>query len=275
LECDLAKSLIADEQHGPLDPDRRAELEAHLETCAACRHEDAAETALSEALERKLPQYAAPLALKRKLARLHGGHGFAEGVATTSPSKARFPAAQRRAAGYSFLALAIAAAILALYWRGQKLDLIAEARLGDEAVNDHLRVLDGDEPLAIVSSGIHEVKPWFAGKLDFAPALPFAGDEEFPLRGGAVSHFLDRKAATVVYGRRLHTISLFVFRAAGLTWPERDLVPMGHVEARLGTSRGFATILWRDGELGYALVSDVDPKELFRLGVRVAGDARN
>ncbi len=34
--------------------------------------------------------------------------------------------------------------------------------------------------------------------------------------------------------------------------------------------RGFSVILWRDGELGYALVSDLNTDELMRLATAVA-----
>src|SRR5947209_13571922 len=49
---------------------------------------------------------------------------------------------------------------------------------------DHLRVLSSQHPLDVESGGIHQVRPWFAGRLDFAPEVPFVGDEDFPLRRG-------------------------------------------------------------------------------------------
>ena len=145
----------------------------------------------------------------------------------------------------------------------------ATAQLETEAVNDHLRILYSEHPIEVESGGIHQVKPWFTGRLDFAPALGFAGDAEFPLQGGAVSWFLDRKAAAFVFKRRLHTISLFVFRADGLPWPTSGLVPVGRVMARPGRVRGFNVLSFRDGELGYALVSDVDANDLAALCGRI------
>jgi hypothetical protein len=69
--------------------------------------------------------------------------------------------------------------------RGRLPDASAqELRLEEESVNDHLRLLAG-APLTTVTGGLHEVKPWFGGKLDFAPSLHFAGDGDFPLMGGA------------------------------------------------------------------------------------------
>jgi anti-sigma factor RsiW len=147
------------------------------------------------------------------------------------------------------------------------------SRMVAEAVNDHLRILASQHPLEVESGGMHQVKPWFAGRLDFAPVVRFEGDGDYPLRGGAIGYYLDRKAAVFVFGRRLHTISLFVFRADGLPWPSRGLETVGNARARVSASRGYTSILWREGELGYALVSDVDPAELIRLAERLASGA--
>jgi anti-sigma factor RsiW len=45
---------------------------------------------------------------------------------------------------------------------------------------------------------------------------------------------------------------------------------MGGARAYVTTARGFSVILWRAGELGYALVSDVERPELTQLGVKLA-----
>jgi anti-sigma factor RsiW len=139
-----------------------------------------------------------------------------------------------------------------------------------EVVNDYLRVVSSQHPLEVESGGLHQVKPWFEGRLDFAPVVAFEGDQDFPLKGGSVGYFLDRKAAVFVYGRRLHNIALLVFRAEGLPWPTQGLEPMGSARASATVSRGFNVLLWRAGELGYALVSDVDAQELHRLGTKLA-----
>jgi anti-sigma factor RsiW len=143
-----------------------------------------------------------------------------------------------------------------------------------EAVNDHLRVLYGTRPIEIESGGVHQVKPWFEGRVDFAPVVGFGGDDDFPLEGGSIAYFIDRKAAAYVYKRRLHVITLFVYRADGLPWsplPTGSSVSLGHVHAKEVTTRGFHVILWRDGDLGYALVSDLDQRELEVLGGKIAG----
>jgi anti-sigma factor RsiW len=250
MDCAVARAHLLDAQAGRLAPDVEADLRAHVGACAACAHEDAAERALTDALERRLPLHPAPLALKRRLA-------------------ARWPAppaaARRRRPRWApWLAPAAAVAVLLvlavpLYRARRDTGLAA---VTGEAVEDHLRVLDPDRPLGVTSGGIHQVKPWFAGRLDFAPVVRFEGDAEFPLRGGAVDYVLGRRAAVLVYARRLHTVSLIVFRPEGVPLPPRGTAGR--------TLRGFHVLLWRDGDLGYALVSDLDPAELRELAGRLA-----
>jgi anti-sigma factor RsiW len=250
LDCTHARDLLIDDHRGRLDPAAIAALAAHLDGCDDCRHEDAVERVLTEQLEQRLPQYAAPLALKRRLA--------------TQVSGAPRPAP----AGRRVWRWALAATAAALLIGGLGLPWLAapdrRQELAAEAVNDHLRLLARTTPLDVESGDVHQVRPSFAGRLDFAPVVAFGGDAEFPLRGSTVEYFLDRRAAVVVYGRRLHTVTLLVFRADGLPWPRGA----GTVATQ---ERGFNVRLWRAQGLGYALVSDLDAAELARLATRLGG----
>ena len=263
MDCREAQTHLVDAQRGRLGPDLQGELRGHLDACAACSRVDAEEQVLTEILERRLPQHPASLALKRRLA--------AQQSASPAPTRSRWSRW-----GVSLLP-ALAVAVLLLVALPFYLERANVARTDEtanmvrETVNNYLRLLSSQHPLEIESGGIHQVKPWFEGRLDFAPVVSFEGDGEFPLRGGAVGYFLDRKAAIFVYSRRLHTISLFVFRAEGLPWPTRGLEPMGSARAFLTVSRGFNLALWRTGDMGYGLVSDLDARELLGLGARLAG----
>jgi anti-sigma factor RsiW len=259
MTCDEARRSLGDAERGRLSEAGERDLATHLEGCAACRHEDAAERALTEALARRLPRRSAPESLKRRI----------ESQVLAPAPAPRGRTAWRAAAPALAVGLAVAAGI-ALYYEGAVLPRArAVAQLETEAVNDHLRILYSEHPIEVESGGIHQVKPWFTGRLDFAPTVAFAGDDDFPLQGGAVSYFLDRKAAAFVFKRRLHTISLLVFRSDGLSWPTSGLVPVGRVMGRPARVRGFNALLWRDRELGYALVSDVDPADLLALGAKL------
>ena len=262
MTCHEARDRLLDAQRDRLTPEARAALRAHVQNCAACAHEETAEALLTEALEQRLPQHSAPVALKRRLA------------AGWPVATAEAPGPWRRWRPYLVPAAALAALLLVVLPLVQRRASERDAsRMVAEAVNDHLRILASQHPLDVESGGLHQVKPWFAGRLDFAPIVRFEGDADFQLRGGAVGYYLDRPAAVFVFGRRLHTISLFVFRADGLPWPRQGLQRIGGAQARVTTSRGFTSVLWRDDGLGYALVSDVDPADLTRLAERLAPGA--
>jgi anti-sigma factor RsiW len=142
--------------------------------------------------------------------------------------------------------------------------------LAEAGVAEHVRLLARAQPVDVPSGGIHQVKPWFTGKLDFAPRVPFAGDEEFPLVGGSLAELDGQRAAAFVWKRRLHTITLFVFRADQLR-PPRGGTPIGRITVDERVARGFDVLLWRDGDLGYCLVSDVSRADLEALAARIAG----
>ncbi len=263
MSCEDVRPLLLAYQKGRLEPGLESTVGAHLDGCPGCAHAEVVEQELTQLLERRLPQYPASLALKRRLA--------ARWPAAAPAPAPRVAPRERRWLRAWVPALAIALALLALvplYYRTSGSG--GPGAMVTEAVNDYVRLVQSERPLEVESGGIHQVLPWFSGRLDFAPAVRFAGDADFPLRGGAVGYFLDRKAAVIVYGRRLHTIPLFVFRADGLPWPSRGLQPTGQIRSYRAASRGFNVLLWRNGELGYALVSDVEPRDLAELAARIS-----
>jgi anti-sigma factor RsiW len=250
MKCSEARPLLLDRRRGSLDAADQSSLGAHLAECVACRHEEAAERELSRALER-VPRRTAPASLRRQL------------ESQWVPRRARRAAIART---LGVLALGASLAFVAVFgWQR----VGGDPAIAREAVNDHLRVLYSLRPVEVESSDMHHVKPWFEGRLDFAPTS-FAGDDEYPLQGALVGYFVDRKAAVFVYKARLHVITLFVVRADGLDWPLGVGGPSAPTSVRMQTMRGFHVLLWRQADLGYALVSDVQESDLRALGRKIA-----
>ncbi|HEY4240062.1 MAG TPA: hypothetical protein VGM88_09615 [Kofleriaceae bacterium] len=196
-----------------------------------------ADRLIADAIADRMP--AAPARLRAKLAREH--------------------LRRRRPIGAwlgAFAAGALASAVVLLLWLhapgATATDVIAR-----EAANDHLRILVATRPLDVEVSDMHQVKPWFAGKLEFVPPVSFLGDDEFALRGGDLVVFDGHKAAAFVYQRRLHVISLFVF-------PEPDAAARSET-----TVRGFHVLRWHAADTGFALVSDVNWDDLRTLEARL------
>jgi anti-sigma factor RsiW len=259
MNCEDVQSQLHDLVKRRLDPALRAEIGSHVESCASCGSAERAERALDELLEQRLTRYAAPIALKRRLGLLMGRPESA------SRAHARWTRAIAPAMAAGFALLAAGVVLQRSSSPGSEL-----ASLTSEAVNDHLRVLASQHPVEIESGGMHQVKPWFEGKLDFAPVVPAPEGSELQLRGGSVGYVFDRKAAVLVYGLRLHVVTLLVFRPEGLAWPDAGARQIGTVRGSETSTRGFNVVLWQDGGLGYVLVSDVNAEELTELAARLA-----
>ena len=175
--------------------------------------------------------------------------------AVASPSRAALSRPRPRWIMPTVTAFAGAAIAIAVMLFVRPAPARGELDAATEAVGDHLRVLTG-RGLGVEVSDMHQVKPWFAGKLDFVPPVSFLGDDDFPLAGGDVAIFGGHKSAVFVYHRHRHVISLFVFVAADVPTSER-------------TVQGFHALTWGADGFGFALVSDVNFDDLRSLRSRV------
>jgi anti-sigma factor RsiW len=259
MDCLGARDLLLDSWRGRLSPSEQEGLRTHLAGCSECARRDAAEAALDGLLDHALPRRRAPSSLTARLEALVESGPTSEGR-RAGPDPRR----------WTRLVAPALAACLAIGLLGVLLEQNAgrteHARdvLVSEAVSDHLRSLASERGPEISSSANHEVKPWFLGRVDFAPVVPVPDVAELRLRGGSVGYFLDRKAAVVDYTIRRHAVTMLAFRPDGLELPEIRGID-GTVNIRTGGTRGFRVASWRAGGVGYALVSDVAPAELDRL----------
>lgn len=132
------------------------------------------------------------------------------------------------------------------------------AHTEEELVADHVRSLRVGPLFAVQSTDRHTVKPWFQGKLDFAPPVIDLADQGFSLLGGRVENVHARQVATLVYGKHGHTISLFV-------WPSTASMP-----PRLSEVRGFNVLGWSDARMQFWMVCDMDAAEIqsFEHGIQ-------
>ena len=127
----------------------------------------------------------------------------------------------------------------------------AQRTLLASIVDTHVRSLMADHLVDVQSSDHHTVKPWFAGKVDFAPFVPELQANGFPLLGGRVEVVSGHTAAALVYGRGLHKINLFI-------WPS-SATESGPPAAWFN---GYALVHWSDRGLTYWAVSDAAASEL-------------
>jgi anti-sigma factor RsiW len=224
---------------GELDAARAAEFEAHLAGCSACTTALARQRVLREAIAGAGLYAAATPSLRARV-------------------RSAIPAPQvawSRRLAWLATAAALAIVLVGLWswslWRtGAAADQLVAAVL-----DAHVRSLLPGHLTDVASTDQHTVKPWFDGKLDFVPPVPDLAPEGFPLIGGRLDVVGGRSVAALVYGRRKHVISVFV-------WPsERAAV----TSARSGSARGYQWIRWSRGGMSFWAVSDVAAPELAEL----------
>jgi anti-sigma factor RsiW len=120
--------------------------------------------------------------------------------------------------------------------------------MATNVLSAHIRSLQGNHLLDEPSSDQHNVKPWFNGKLDFAPDVKEVSG--FPLLGGRLDYFDGHSAAALVYGRRDHKINLF-------TWPVAESIP-----EFAETVSGYHLQSWYRNGMAFWAVSDLNTEEL-------------
>jgi anti-sigma factor RsiW len=247
MNCHDAHAVMHGYLDGECDPSVSLQYEHHVAECPACAKAVAEQQAIQAEMKADLFYYKAPQALRD---RLHASLGGQHRTRFT-----RFPSRW----------LAAAAGVAACIGLGFLLARLAFAPampepLAQEIASAHIRSLQADHLVDVRSSDRHTVKPWFTGKLDFAPQVADLAQEGFPLVGGRLDYLEGRTVAALVYRRRNHDVNLFI-------WPASAPDP---TEIRRETRQGYQLIHWSKAGMNYWLVSDLDPTELNELAERLS-----
>ena len=223
---------------GELDLANTREAERHLQSCADCRGTEKAIRELRSPLTSDATAYRAPAHLRRNVR-----------------AALRREAKSTRQTLSPWLMFATGAAFAAVLLGAVLFQTMLGARgntIVDQVVANHVRSLLAAHLVDVVSSDQHTVKPWFDGKIDFAPDVRDLSANGFPLVGGRLD-YLDRKTvAALVYQRNKHPINLFVT-------PEptsRSTSPT------VVTRRGYNVFFWTNNGMRYWAVSDLNQAEL-------------
>jgi anti-sigma factor RsiW len=257
VNCRETEALLPAYVDDELDLVRSLEMENHLAECRACASVLQQQRALKAAVTEHAPYYAAPPDLRKLVERQAAAHfGAAHSKAPSEAPSDAPPAGRRSPSSWQsgrWLALAAASVVaIAVIWRVAPGPLrpVPDAIEG-QVVASHVRSLLASHLMDVPSSDHHTVKPWFTGKLDFAPEVPDLSAKGFTLAGGRLDYVNGRTVAALVYQRRNHIINLF-------TWPARTA---DHAVER-STRDGFHVMHWSRGGMEWWAVSDLNADEL-------------
>ncbi|SMF97993.1 anti-sigma factor family protein [Burkholderia singularis] len=283
MDCNETRALLgADlDRELPLLDARR--VARHLDGCALCRGERDALAALGRAVQ--LADYhRAPPALYAKIvaslpgadardaralrSRLAAAAGVASrvwqglrGRAPVSRAARDFTPMAAFAPGAAWLAAAAlvagaAAGVAFTAHRGADDALVAEL------VSSHVRAALSGHDIDVVSTDRHTVKPWFNGRLDYAPPVVDLASSGFTLAGGRLDYVGGRRVAVLVYHYRRHVVDAYVFPMQGGSSSSADSA----------VEQGYALARWYAGGMTWWAVTDAEPGALAAFRAALAAN---
>lgn len=241
MNCEEAGILLHALIDGELDAGHAREVEAHIETCAACAAQVNQFRNFRQLMSPTRLGYAAPTRLR---ASIEGRLPAPEATASRRPVIKGF------AAGAAASAIAASGLLLAVVRRDD------DRRVVGEVVSAHLRSLQAQHLTDVQSTDQHTVKPWFNGRLDVAPPVVELTAQGFTLLGGRLDYVEAKPVAAIVYRRRVHVINLFCAPAPGAA----------RHGATMESLQGFNVRSWTENGLSLWAVSDINPDELAEFG---------
>ena len=239
-DCTEWHLLLQADLDGELSAAEAARLAAHEEGCAECTAMRRRLLALSTRIAQEAPRYEAPAALRGTLQAAASPEPPSQ-TAQVLPFRPRTRRWTREAIGF-LAGAALAASIAFIVTPGPA------SNPAEDIVDDHIRALQPGHLVDVESSEHHTVKPWFAGRLDFAPPVPQF--EQYPLIGGRLDYTAGHTMAALAYRAGKHIVDVFIRPADANAKP------------RSGTREGYHYICWLQGGMVIWAVSDMDPAEL-------------
>jgi anti-sigma factor RsiW len=222
---------------GELDPANALGVTQQMAETPALATEAERVKALQQAIHEQLPREAAPAGLHARIETSVGG-------------------LKRDRARSSWRALAASIALTAIVTSGSTWLVVGSQQqptiVADALVSDHIRALMAPEPVDVVSSDRHTVKPWFNGRIPSSPRVVDLGKEDFPLVGGRIDVVGQTPVSTLVYRRAKHLISLTAVPAESQY--ELDRGPR--------SVNGYNVVHWVENGVSYWAISDLEAREL-------------
>jgi anti-sigma factor RsiW len=239
-----ARELIQPYADGELDVSNARAVEQHLQTCSQCRSAEATIRALRTALRSEVVAFRAPRRLHRN-------------VRTAVRREAR---RDRGTLSWSVPWISVAAACAFLvaglfFFQSAR---SSRSAIVDQVIANHVRSLLATHLVDVASTDQHTVKPWFNGKIDFAPEVRDFATDGFPLVGGRLDYLDGKTAAALVYRHDRHVINVLLSPTTN-----RD------TDVSTFTRRGYHLTNWTRAGIDYWAVSDLNAQELGRFSALI------
>ena len=250
MTCDVWRDKLDAYVDAACSQQELPSLEAHLRTCPSCAVE-----ALSRLQIKRMTQAAA--------ARYSPSAEFRRSIEASMQPK------RKRVWPFAWIpGVAVAAVALVLLVVGLGLTAwihhAAREQALAELVDMHVATLASANPVDVVSTDRHTVKPWFQGKLPFTFDLPELQNSPFKLIGGRVMYFEHSPGAQLLFQIRSHHLSVFIMQNQ-IMQSKPGLIPSA-MDVTSTRELAFNVETWSEGGLRYVVISDASPADVHALG---------
>lgn len=240
MSCDLWTERLDAYVDGETQEEDLAGIEEHLRTCGECAAEALSRMQMKRATRAAAAmRFAPPAELRRSIEK------------SIAPKRNRMaflfsPALAVAAA----LVLAVAVSSAVFVRRAERQQELAQM------LDMHVAALASANPVDVVSTDRHTVKPWFQGKLPFTFNIPELAGSQFKLAGGKLVYYRGQPGAQLIFELRKHELSVFIVQEGG--------VAIGGVTE--DRKNGFSSESWSAGGLRYVAMSDAGAADVHALG---------
>jgi len=242
MSCDLWQSKIDAYLDAELDSAELAQLDSHLRTCPSCAAGALRGVQLKRITHSAGMRYSPSAEFRKKV------------LAQVRPK----PAHTWNWLRVPQFAAAAALIVLAIFLWNHSAHMRERQQLLAEVADIHVATLASANPVDVVSTDRHTVKPWFQGKLPFSFNIPELQGSPFSLVGGRMAYFEHEPAAQLLFLYQQHRISVFVVQETpGL---ERALG-----RAALARQLSFNFETWESNGLRYVAVGDAEAANIGKL----------
>jgi anti-sigma factor RsiW len=248
MNCAEAKKYLDAFVDGELEAGLILGVESHVESCTTCAGHAGLRRRFKTELGALGARISAPASLRAKIGSLPERHRNRRwmAAAVTTP-------------------LAAAAALLLVLNVGRAKEETGGDPLSavmNDVVARHVR----DLPLEVRSADPAAATSWFQGKVDFpvrAPQLKLAGAS---FQGARLSNVQSQQAAHMAYTVDGHRVTLMIFPAEHLASIQGGkVVRAGGHDVLLGRHNGYNVAVTVDGDMAYAVSSDLPSQRLVSL----------
>lgn len=234
-ECDTA--ALSQYLDGELTGDQASLIQQHVSDCSHCAAEISALVSMKRSLRAANHHFTPSPEFRRKIQQ------------QTSKSRSNW----NRRFVWAFAALAIVL-VLSAIWLGRSRRVDSFSEVADL----HVSALASTNPVDVVSTDRHTVKPWFQGRIPFSFNIPELQGTEFTLLGGRMVYLDQHPGAQLIFTAGQHKISVLIFQQfSGVA----ENLTGGSVERRAA----FNVAAWKAQGLYFTAIGDSDANEIRKL----------